>query len=215
MAPISFDTDKAACSLSRRDPVLRRLIKRVGPCTLSPAWEREPYEALVRAIAYQQLHGTAAAKILGRFIALVPDDVFPSPASVLRLSEESMRAAGLSGNKILAIKDIARHADDGKLPDRSGAVALSDDELIARLVAIRGVGRWTVEMMLISTLGRLDVLPVDDYGVRMGYKIAAKLEDAPKPKQLAEIGRAWSPYRSVAAWYFWRAVDLAKVPKRD
>ena len=215
MAPIAFDTDKAARSLSRRDPVLRRLIKHIGPCTLSPAWEREPYEALVRAIAYQQLHGSAAAKILGRFIALVPDEAFPSPASVLGLSEPSMRAAGLSGNKILAIKDIARHADEGKLPDRAGAVNLSNDELIARLVAIRGVGRWTVEMMLISTLGRMDVLPVDDYGVRMGYKIAADLDEAPKPKQLAEIGQAWSPYRSIAAWYFWRAVDQAKAPARD
>jgi DNA-3-methyladenine glycosylase II len=210
MAPTAFDTDKAARSLSRRDPILRRLIKRIGPCTLNPAWEREPYEALVRAIAYQQLHGSAAAKILGRFIALVPDEIFPSPASVLKLSDEAMRAAGLSGNKILAIKDIARHADEGKLPDRPGAMALSDDELIARLVAIRGVGRWTVEMMLISTLGRLDVLPVDDYGVRMGYKIAADLDEAPKPKQLAEIGQSWSPYRSIAAWYFWRAVDLAR-----
>jgi DNA-3-methyladenine glycosylase II len=215
MSPTTFDPDKAARGLSRRDPVLRRLIKRVGPCTLNPAWEREPYEALVRAIAYQQLHGSAAAKILGRFIALVPDETFPSPASVLRLSEEAMRSAGLSGNKILAIKDIARHADDGKLPDRSGAMVLCDDDLITRLVAIRGVGRWTVEMMLISTLGRMDVLPVDDYGVRMGYKIAANLDEAPKPKQLAEIGQAWSPYRSIAAWYFWRAVDLAKVQTKS
>jgi DNA-3-methyladenine glycosylase II len=121
-----------------------------------------------------------------------------------------MRGAGLSANKVLAIRDIAEKAALGVIPNRAAARRLSDEVLIERLVALRGVGRWTVEMLLIFTLGRADILPVDDFGVREGYRVAASLPEQPKPKALAEIGEAWAPYRTTAAWYLWRAADLAK-----
>jgi DNA-3-methyladenine glycosylase II len=193
----------------RRDAVLKRVIRQVGPCALKPA-RRQPYEALVRAIAHQQVHGRAAEAILGRFMALCPEPGFPTPESVLALTPEAMRGAGLSANKVLAIRDIAEKAALGVIPGRAAARRLSDDVLIERLVALRGVGRWTVEMLLIFTLGRADILPVDDFGVREGYRVAAGLPEQPKPKALAEIGEAWAPFRTTAAWYLWRAADLAK-----
>jgi DNA-3-methyladenine glycosylase II len=205
---MSLGTPEALRHL-RRDAVLRRVIRQVGDCTLKPA-RRQPYEALVRAIAHQQVHGRAAEAILGRFIALCPGAAFPAPDAVLALSPEAMRAAGLSANKVLAIRDIAEKAALGVIPNRAAARRLSDEALIERLVALRGVGRWTVEMLLIFTLGRADILPVDDFGVREGYRIAAGLPEQPKPKALAELGEAWAPFRTTAAWYLWRAADLAK-----
>jgi DNA-3-methyladenine glycosylase II len=205
---MSLGTPEALRHL-RRDAVLKRVIRQVGDCTLKPA-RRQPYEALVRAIAHQQVHGRAAEAILGRFIALCPEPGFPTPEAVLALPPEAMRAAGLSANKVLAIRDIAEKAALGVIPNRAAARRLSDEVLIERLVALRGVGRWTVEMLLIFTLGRADILPVDDFGVREGYRVAAGLPDQPKPKALAEIGEAWAPYRTTAAWYLWRAADLAK-----
>lgn len=194
----------------RRDPVLKAVIRQVGPCTLTIA-KRQPYEALVRAIAHQQVHGRAAEAILGRFLACCctgPD--FPAPEAVLALTPEQMRACGLSGNKVLAVRDIAEKAAAGVVPTRAAARRLSDDALIERLVPLRGVGRWTVEMLLIFTLGRADILPVDDFGVREGYRVAAGLDEQPKPKAFTVIGEAWAPYRTTAAWYFWRAADLHK-----
>jgi DNA-3-methyladenine glycosylase II len=205
---MSLGTPEALRHL-RRDAVLKRVIRQVGPFTLKPA-RRQPYEALVRAIAHQQVHGRAAEAILGRFIALCPEPGFPTPESVLALTPEAMRGAGLSANKVLAIRDIAEKAALGVIPNRAAARRLSDDVLIERLVALRGVGRWTVEMLLIFTLGRADILPVDDFGVREGYRVAAGLPEQPKPKALAEIGEAWAPFRTTAAWYLWRAADLAK-----
>ena len=205
---MSLGTPEALRHL-RRDAVLKRVIRQVGDCTLKPA-RRQPYEALVRAIAHQQVHGRAAEAILGRFIALCPEPGFPTPEAVLALTPEAMRGAGLSANKVLAIRDIAEKAALGVIPNRAAARRLSDEVLIERLVALRGVGRWTVEMLLIFTLGRADILPVDDFGVREGYRVAAGLPDQPKPKVLAEIGEAWAPYRTTAAWYLWRAADLAK-----
>jgi DNA-3-methyladenine glycosylase II len=193
----------------RRDPVLKRVIRQVGPCTLVPA-KRQPYEALVRAIAHQQVHGRAAEAILGRFIACCCPDGFPAPEAVLATTPEQMRACGLSANKVLAIRDIAEKAALGIVPTRAQARRLSDDALVERLLPLRGVGRWTVEMLLIFTLGRPDVLPVDDFGVREGYRVAAGLDEQPRPRALGEIGVAWAPYRTTAAWYFWRAADLAK-----
>ncbi len=193
----------------RRDPALRRVIRQVGPCTLKPA-RRQPYEALVRAIAHQQVHGRAAEAILGRFLACCEGPGFPPPEAVLALSPEAMRACGLSANKVLAIRDIAEKAAAGVVPTRAAARRLDDEALIERLVPLRGVGRWTVEMLLIFTLGRPDVLPVDDFGVREGYRLATGLPEQPRPKALAEIGLAWAPYRTTAAWYLWRAADLAK-----
>ena len=205
---MSLGTPEALRHL-RRDAVLKRVIRQVGPFTLKPA-RRQPYEALVRAIAHQQVHGRAAEAILGRFIALCPEPRFPTPESVLALTPEAMRGAGLSANKVLAIRDIAEKAALGVIPGRAAARRLSDDVLIERLVALRGVGRWTVEMLLIFTLGRADILPVDDFGVREGYRVAAGLPEQPKPKALAEIGEAWAPFRTTAAWYLWRTADLAK-----
>jgi len=205
---MSIGTPEALRHL-RRDPVLKAVIRQVGPCTLKPA-RRQPYEALVRAITHQQVHGRAAEAILGRFIACCCPAGFPAPEAVLAVTPEQMRACGLSANKALAIRDIAEKAAAGIVPTRAAARKLTDAELIERLVALRGVGRWTVEMLLIFTLGRPDILPVDDFGVREGYRVAAGLDAQPKPKELAAIGEAWGPFRTTAAWYFWRAADLAK-----
>jgi DNA-3-methyladenine glycosylase II len=205
---VSLGTPEALRHL-RHDPVLKGVIRQVGPCTLRPA-RRQPYEALVRAIAHQQVHGRAAEAILGRFLALCDAPGFPAPEAVLALAPEAMRACGLSANKVLAIRDIAEKAAAGIVPTRAEARRLSDEDLIARLLPLRGVGRWTVEMLLIFTLGRTDVLPVDDFGVREGYRLAAGLAEQPKPRALKEIGQAWAPFRTTAAWYLWRAADLHK-----
>jgi DNA-3-methyladenine glycosylase II len=196
----------------RRDPVLKAVIRQVGPCTLRPV-KREPYEALVRAIAHQQVHGRAAEAILGRFIALYPGHDFPPAVQVLDTSPEAMRACGLSGSKVAAIRDIAEKSVGGLVPTRRAAARLEDEALIERLVSIRGVGRWTVEMLLIFTLGRHDVLPVDDFGVREGYRVATGADVQPKPKDLAAIGQDWGPWRSIAAWYLWRTADAAKASR--
>ena len=194
----------------RTDPLMDELIDRVGRCGLSHDKAREPYEALVRSIAYQQLHARAAETILGRFLALFPDTSFPTPAQVLSVEDGPFRACGFSGSKMAAIRDIAAKSADGTVPTRRAATRLSDDVLIERLVTIRGVGRWTVEMLLMFTLGRPDVLPVDDFGVREGYRLLHGLERQPSPKALAELALPWAPYRSYAAWYLWRRADEGK-----
>ncbi len=191
-------------------PRFSALITRIGPCRLAHERDRDPYEALVSAIAYQQLHGNAARAILGRLIALYPESPFPTPQQVLSTSDAAMRACGFSANKTLAIRDIAAKAAEGVVPTRRAAARLSDAALIERLTEIRGVGRWTVEMLLIFTLGRKDVLPVDDFGVREGYRLLHAMEAQPKPREMTAIGEAWAPYRSVAAWYLWRAADEGK-----
>jgi DNA-3-methyladenine glycosylase II len=192
------------------DPVLGRVVAQVGALRLKPVKDREPYEALLRAIAHQQVHGKAAEAMLNRLIALVPHHPFPPPEAVLALPEGALRSCGFSGAKQAAILDIAHKSASGWVPTRRAASRLSDAALIERLVALRGVGRWTVEMLLIFTLGRTDILPVDDFGVREGYRLAAGLEAQPKPKELAAIGEAWAPWRSAASWYLWRAADLNK-----
>jgi DNA-3-methyladenine glycosylase II len=195
-----------------RDKQFRPLVKRIGPCTLVPL-QREPYEALVRAIAHQQVHGRAAEAMLNRFRALHEGEDFPPAEFVLALPPEALRGCGFSGSKVLAIQDIAAKAREGLVPSLEEAATLTDAALIERLVAIRGVGRWTVEMLLIFTLGRGDILPVDDFGVREGWKLLNGLEAQPKPKELAAIGEAWKPWRSIAAWYLWRAADEGKKVK--
>lgn len=202
----------AALKHLRRDPMLKAIIREAGACTLRPV-RREPYEALVRAIAHQQVHGRAAEAILGRFIALFPGHDFPPATAVLTAPAEALRGCGLSGSKVAAIQDIAEKAVGGLVPTRKLAARMSDERLIEQLVQIRGVGRWTVEMMLIFTLGRRDILPIDDFGVREGWKVAAGLDAQPKPKELAAAGEAWAPWRSVAAWYLWRAADAAKASR--
>jgi DNA-3-methyladenine glycosylase II len=192
-----------------RCPVLAPVIGQVGALRLTPA-KREPYEALVRAVAHQQVHGRAAEAVLARLLALFPEQEFPPPAGVLALPDAALRGCGFSAAKCAAIRDIAARTEAGAVPSRRSAARLADAVLIERLTQCRGVGRWTVEMLLIFTLGRPDVLPVDDYGVREGYRLAAGLPEQPRPRDLAAIGEAWAPFRSAAAWYLWRAADLAK-----
>lgn len=200
--------------LAAADPAFAELIARIGPCTAAPQ-PREPYEALVRAIAHQQLHGRAAQAILARLAALHPGPAFPPPDQLAATPDGALRACGFSGSKIAAIRDICAHALAGTVPTLQDAGAFTDGELIRRLVAIRGVGRWTVEMVLISTLGRPDVLPVDDFGVREGWRLIKRLPVQPRPKELAAIGEAWAPWRSTAAWYLWRASDEGKAIKQS
>ena len=203
---IDFDL---ACKHLARDPVMRRVMKRHGACALVRR-KLSPYEALLRAIAHQQLHGKAAESILARFAALSKNGRFPSPETVLAMRPSAMRRCGFSAAKVRAIRDIARHAVQGTVPTTRACAALTDDELIERLTDIWGVGRWTVEMLLIFTLGRLDVLPVDDFGVREGYRRAYGLDKSPTPKALRELGARWAPYRSIAAWYLWRVANEPK-----
>ncbi len=190
------------------------LIARIGPPP-PPEPRREPFDALIRSIAHQQLHGNAARAILGRFHALFPGEGHPAPAEILAAKEGALRACGFSATKIAAIRDICEKAQAGVVPTAAEAESLDDDTLIARLVTIRGVGRWTVEMVLISALSRPDILPVDDFGVREGWKRLNGLETQPKPKELAAIGAAWAPYRSTAAFYLWRASDEGKKIKQS
>jgi DNA-3-methyladenine glycosylase II len=195
--------------LSRADRVMARVIRDVGPCALKLSrWS--PYESLTRAIAHQQLNGRAAQTILGRFIALYDGKPFPLPRDVLTTHYARLRSAGFSRNKIAAIRDIAAKARDGVVPTRAQARFLDDEELILRLTEIYGVGRWTVEMLLIFTLGRLDVMPVDDFGVQCGLRAAYKLPRKPTRADFERITACWSPYRSIGAWYLWRVADTLK-----
>lgn len=195
--------EQATQFLSQLDADWANLIQHVGPCAFPPISEREPYEALMRAVAYQQLHPKAGDAILARLLNQFLGQ-FPSPAQLLTAEFDDLRACGFSGRKIETLQGIAQGALDGLVPSRSLADSMSDEALIARLVTLKGIGRWTVEMMLMFTLERPDVLPVDDYGVREGYKRLKNLTDAPSPKMLKQIGEAWQPYRSVASWYLWR-----------
>ena len=197
--------------LGNADPDFARLISRIGPCGLRAEPEREPYEALVRAIAFQQLHGNAARAILGRFLELYPGVAFPDPESILATETAWMRSVGFSQSKISAIKAIAEAAASGIIPRRAEADRVDDEALIGRMVSIRGVGRWTVEMMLMHTLGRSDIWPVDDFGVREGWRVLKGLAKQPSPRELANAGSALSPFRSAASWYLWRAADEAKL----
>ena len=196
-----------------RDPVMRGLMRRHEPCTLTPNGY-SPYEALTRAIAHQQLNGRAAQTILARFAALFPGRRFPAAPAVLAARPARLRRAGFSRAKVRAIKDIARHAVAGVVPTRRACHRLGDDELIERLTQIHGVGRWTVEMLLIFALGRPDVLPVDDFGVGEGFRVAYGRRTRPTPKSLRAYGERWKPYRSVAAWYLWRAANAARRPAK-
>lgn len=190
--------------LSALDEAWARHIAAVGPCRHEAKPAREPYEALVRAIAYQQLHAKAGDAILGRLLMLYPDVSFPTPEQLLVSDPELQRACGFSVAKLATIRGIAQATVEGAVPSLIEARRLPDAALIERLTSLRGVGRWTVEMFLIYSLGRSDILPVDDFGVREGYGRLKGLEKAPTPRQMREIGEAWSPWRTVAAWYLWR-----------
>jgi DNA-3-methyladenine glycosylase II len=203
-------TPAAHKHLSKHDPVLRKLIREHGKCALVPEKRRSPFQSLVQAFAHQQLNGTAANTILTRFKNLFPGRKFPKPEDLANVTDAQIRACGFSFAKIKAIRDIAEKTLSGVVPTARQIVKLSNDEIIARLTEVRGVGRWTVEMLLIFQLGREDVLPADDFGVRTGFRIAYKKREMPKPKDLLKFGERWRPHATTAAWYLWRAADAAK-----
>ena len=191
-------------------PTLEAWIEIHGKCELKPDWERETYEALVRAVAHQQLHGKAAESILSRLTGRFPEQPFPTPKQLSRLRMESYRTCGFSEAKALAIIGIAKAQERGKIPSRADSVTMTDNVLISSLMQLRGIGRWTVEMFLIFTLGRLDVMPVDDFGVRSALMQLYGLPEMPKKSEFATYTNAWSPYRSIGAWYLWRYADSQK-----
>jgi 3-methyladenine DNA glycosylase/8-oxoguanine DNA glycosylase len=186
---------------------MARLIKQSRRYQIIPAVSIRAFDALAESIAYQQLNGKAAATIWGRVRALYPKSKWLDPVKVLATSDEMLRAAGLSRAKTAALKDLAAKTIDGTLPSGRALLQMSDDEIIARLTQVRGIGRWTVEMLLLFDLGRPDVWPVDDYGVRKGFAKTFGKRKLPTPRELMKHGEKWRPYRSVAAWYFWRALD--------
>jgi DNA-3-methyladenine glycosylase II len=195
----------AAAEVARRDGVMADLMERTGPFRL-PKPAIDHFAALAESILYQQLAGAAAAAIHRRFVALFDGDL--SPGAVLALPEERLRAAGLSGSKAASIRDLAAKVADGTVP-LDHISRLPDEQIVERLSVVRGIGRWTAEMFLIFQLRRLDVWPVDDYGVRKGYSLAYGLPELLTPKQLRDEGERFRPFRTVAAWYCWRAVHAA------
>jgi len=190
--------------LAALDEDWQQHIAAVGPCLHQPYPARDPYESLVRAIAYQQLHAKAGDAIVGRLVELFGGESFPRPEQILATDFDRMRSCGFSGGKIATIQGIAQATLDGVVPDYATALAMDDEALIERLISLRGVGRWTVEMLLIYSLERRDILPADDFGVREGYRRLKSLDVQPTRKQMIDIGQAWSPHRTVAAWYLWR-----------
>ena len=202
--------------LARVDPVLANLVRAAGEFTHVPNEEHTPFHTLARAIAHQQLNGTAAESIFGRFVGLYSSEqaaALLEAELVLETPDARLRACGLSFAKIASIKDLARKTIDGTVPPYEILHTLEDQQVIDRITQVRGIGRWTVEMMLMFRMGRPDILPVDDFGVRNGFRLAYGLRGMPTPRALAEFGARWAPYRSVAAWYLWRAVDLHKAGK--
>src|ERR1700685_1528699 len=184
-------TPAAHRHLSKNDPVMKRLIREHGLCALMPESHRSPFQSLVQAVAHQQLNGTAANTILTRFKKNFPGRKFPRPEDLAKVSDAQIRVCGFSFAKIKSIRDIAEKTLSGVIPTSREIVKLSDDEIVARLTEVRGVGRWTVEMLLIFQLGREDVLPADDFGVRSGYRVAYQKRDLPKPKELLAFGEKW------------------------
>ena len=208
MSPRQPDHSEAVEHLRRADPRLASFIERVGPCTRVIPYHFSVFYSLMRSIMYQQLAGKAAATICGRVQMACANGKRPTPEQVMATSDEAFRAAGLSRNKLAAIRDLAAKTLDGTVPDLKTIRRMEDDEIIERLVQVRGIGRWTAEMLLIFRLGRPDVLPVDDYGVRKGAQLVYRLRKLPDKKRLTKIAESWRPYRSVGSWYMWRALDI-------
>ena len=200
---------RATAHLTLVDPVLGAFIARAEPLRRPPSEFTAPYHALLSAVAHQQLHARAAIAILGRLRVHFGGEL-PQPAALLALPVEALRACGFSAAKIIALRDVAEKTAAGVVPSAAAASRLNDENLITRLTQIRGIGRWSVEMLLIFTLRRANVLPVDDFGVREGYRLLHGLAAQPKPKALALLGQAYAPHRTLAALYFWQAADLAK-----
>ncbi len=214
---LPFDREEAIAHLKAKDAKLGTLIDKVGPFTMRLDPAPSPFESLLESILYQQLHGKAAATIHRRVREYFKGD--PSPQALIDTPDEPLRAAGVSGNKIRAMRDLAAKTLDGTVPTHAAIKKMPDADIVERLTAVKGIGPWTVEMLLIFRMGRPDVLPVTDYGVRKGYALtfqkipksrALAAEDLPKPDVVFKRGMRWAPFRSVASWYLWRACDLAK-----
>jgi 3-methyladenine DNA glycosylase/8-oxoguanine DNA glycosylase len=208
----AFDPEEAARHLRAVDPRLAKLMDAVGPFVMRQDQTATIFAALAQAIVYQQLSGKAAATIFARVRALFPragDGL--TPQQILRASDEKLRGAGLSRSKLLSLRDLAQRTKSGELPGWDEVQALPDDQIIERLTVVRGIGRWTAEMLLMFRLGRPDVLPADDYGVRKGFALTFKKRALPTPEQLLKYGQRWAPYRTVASWYLWRALELEKI----
>ena len=223
--PKKLDHTAAIAHLSSADRKLAKIIAKAGPCALQPENTQSIFDALLESIIYQQLNGKVAAIITERVKALFPDNMerirtrhgeaaaFPTPEQILAATPELLRSAGLSQAKMLAIRDLAAKALDGTVPTVREAHKISDDALVERLTTVRGIGRWTVEMLLLFRLGRPDVLAVDDYGVRKGFAKMHRMDELPKPKELLAYGERWRPHRSVACWYLWRAAEMKDLPE--
>jgi DNA-3-methyladenine glycosylase II len=214
---LPFDPDEAVAHLRECDPKLAGLMDRAGPFALRLDPSPSPFESLLESILYQQLHGKAAATIHRRVREIYGGD--PSPQALLDTPEERLRAAGVSGNKIKALRDLASRTIDGTVPTHRAILKMSDADIVERLTEVRGIGPWTVEMLLIFRMGRPDVLPVTDYGIRKGFALtfmrlpknkAVEAADLPKPEVIFRRAQRWAPFRSVASWYMWRACDLAR-----
>lgn len=210
-----FDVEAAFAHLCKRDRRLGAWMRRLDPIAANPQWRKpfDPVDALARAILYQQLSGKAAATIVGRVETAIGSDRFHCD-TLARIDDAALRGCGVSGNKLLALRDLARREEADEIPGLRQMATMSDDAIVAALVPIRGIGRWTVEMMLMFRLGRADVLPIDDLGIRKGVQAVDGLPAMPTPKALAARGEAWGPYRSYASFYLWRIADAAAGAKQ-
>jgi DNA-3-methyladenine glycosylase II len=206
---LPFDLAAAMAHLSAKDENLAPLIAEMAKFEIDMTASQSPYEALMESIAYQSISGKAAATIFGRIKALGTNGRPPTPEQMLKLRKQTLRKAGLSGAKVLAMRDLAAKTIQGIVPTREVAGKMSDEELVERLVSVRGIGAWTVEMFLIFNLGRPDVLPIHDLGVKKGWSVTYGKKHMPKPKELLAFGEQWRPYRTIASWYMWRAFESA------
>ena len=214
MSPRQTDFTEAVEHLRNADPRMAALIEQVGPCTMQIRHHHSIFYSLLRAITYQQLAGAAAAKIFARVEACCSaDGSQPLPAQVMAATDEALRGAGLSRNKLAAIRDLAAKTLDGTVPELKTIRSMDDEEIIERITQVRGIGRWTVEMLLMFRLGRMDVLPVDDYGVRKGAQVTYRMRKLPDKKRLTKVAEKWRPWRSVGSWYMWRAADIKTLEK--
>ncbi|MBI2809641.1 MAG: DNA-3-methyladenine glycosylase 2 family protein [Candidatus Melainabacteria bacterium] len=202
------EIEKALKALKKADKQLALVIKNVGPCTLKPDHIQSPFVALAESIIYQQLSGKAAATIFGRVKTLFAEAGGLTASAVINTSVQTLRGAGCSNAKAMALIDLAEKTVSGVVPTVDQLHSMPDDEIIERLVSIRGVGKWTVEMLLIFRLGRLDVMPATDYGIRKGFALTYRLADLPAPKEIIAHAEIWKPYRTLASWYLWRCLEL-------
>ncbi len=204
MSGAVFNGGEPVCALAASDPVLARVIDRIGPCPLQSKEEPDLFQALLRSIIFQQLHGNAATAIHARVVALMPQ---PTAASLQALPDASLRAAGLSANKLLAVRDLASKTLDGTVPTTNAAAELTDDALTECLTRVRGIGPWTVQMLMIFYLGRPDVMPATDFGIRKAFSLLYRRGRPVTPVAILRHAKRWRPYRSLASWYLWRSLD--------